>query len=277
MQKIKYPLIISDFDGTLLRSDGTIAEETRKTIAQYVSDGGKFVLSSGRMTPSIVKQARALGLVGLVSAYNGAEIADIQSGERLFQGGLERDEAIAICKKMEALGLQFHVYEGDEFYSNSGNEYFKLYEKVCQVTGNVVENMPLSQFVEERKLNVVKVVALMASEDRERIYGLLDEAFGKEYEVVRSAKFLVEVCNKRFSKGTALAFVAKKYDIPLEETVAVGDNQNDLAMLQAAGVGLAVANAELSLQGVVPFYRLTNDENAVGKIIEEYGYERIEE
>ena len=277
MQKIKYPLIISDFDGTLLRSDGTIAEETRKTIAQYVSDGGKFVLSSGRMTPSIVKQARALGLVGLVSAYNGAEIADIQSGERLFQGGLERDEAIAICKKMEALGLQFHVSEGDEFYSNSGNEYFKLYEKVCQVTGNVVENMPLSQFVEERKLNVVKVVALMASEDRERIYGLLDEAFGKEYEVVRSAKFLVEVCNKRFSKGTALAFVAKKYDISLEETVAVGDNQNDLAMLQAAGVGLAVANAELSLQGVVPFYRLTNDENAVGKIIEEYGYERIEE
>ncbi len=277
MQKIKYPLIVSDFDGTLLRSDGTIAEETKEIIARFVQDGGKFLLSSGRMTPSIVKQARALGLVGFVSAYNGAEIIDIQSGERIFQGGLERNQAIAICKKMESLNLQFHVYEEDEFYSNSGNEFFKLYENVCQVKGNVVEDMPLSTFIKERRLNVVKVVALMASEDRERIYGVLNDAFGAQFEVVRSAKFLVEICDKRYNKGTALSFVAKKYEIPLSKTIAVGDNQNDLAMLKIAGIGLAVANGEKSLQGIVPFYRWGNDENAVGKIIEEYGYERVEE
>ena len=276
MQKIKYPLIVSDFDGTLLRSDGTVAEETKETIAEYVRDGGKFVLCSGRMTPSIIRQAKNLGLVGLVSAYNGAEIADIQSGERIFQGYLEREEAVKICEKMEELGLQFHVYEGDDFYSNSDNQYFQLYEKVCQVKGVAVTDMPLSKFVIEKKINVVKVVALMAVEDRDRIYALLDESFGCDYEVVRSAKFLVEVCDKRYSKGTALAFVAEKSGIPLSKTVAIGDNQNDLAMLKVAGVGLAVANAEESLKGKVPFYPFSNDENAVGKIIEEYGYESIE-
>ncbi|MBQ8428279.1 MAG: HAD family phosphatase [Clostridia bacterium] len=272
MKKIKYPLVFSDFDGTLLRSDDTLAEETKATISKYVQDGGIFVLSSGRMTPSILKQARALSLTGLLSAYNGSEVVDIQSGERLFQGNLPKQGVVNICRLMESLGLHIHVYDGDNFYSNTGGEILKMYEHVCQVTGIVVDDMPLSQFVEEKNLNIVKVVALVAYEEREKIYAQLDDAFGKDYLVLRSAKFLIEICDKRYSKGTALRYIAEKYGIPLEKTIAVGDNQNDLSMLQTAGLGLAVANGEASLKGKVPFFEYSNDENAVGRIIENYAY-----
>jgi len=272
MRKIRYPLIMSDYDGTLLRSDMTIAEETKDMIARYVADGGIFVLSSGRMTPSIINEARKLSLKGMVAAYNGAEIVDIQSGERLFQGYLPVNEAIEICRKMEAMGLHFHVYDGDNFYSNDGGELFVLYEQVCQVKGNVIADVPLSQWVEKRQLKVVKIVALMPFETREKVYERMYDAFGDDYLVLRSAKFLVELCDKRYSKGTALQYIADYYGIDRKETVAVGDNQNDLAMLQAAGVGLAVKSAEESLRGKIEFFDATNDENAVGKIIEEYGY-----
>jgi signal recognition particle subunit SRP54 len=66
MQKIEYPLIVSDFDGTLVRADGTVSLETKQTIRQYIQDGGKFAISTGRMPKSISSQAKELGLTGVV-------------------------------------------------------------------------------------------------------------------------------------------------------------------------------------------------------------------
>lgn len=275
-RKLRYPLIVSDFDGTLLKTDDTLADETKRIVGEYIANGGIFVISSGRMTPSILKHARALGLEGLLAAYNGADIVDIRTGNHLLRGYLPFVDALEICREMERLRLHFHVYDGENFYSNHDGEMFSFYEQICQVKGTLVKHQPLSEFVLQNKMNVVKVVAVMSKEERENVYVRLNVAFGNRFDVVRSAKFLVEVCDKRYTKGTALAFIAQAYGIPLEKTLAVGDNQNDLPMLHAAGLGIAVANAEDTLKGQVPVFAYTNDENAVGKIIEEYGYWREE-
>ncbi len=272
MRKIKYPLTVSDYDGTLLPSQGGILEETKESIAEYRRSGGIFVLSSGRMTPSILAQARALDLTGLVVAYNGAEIVDIETGQRVFQGCLPPKDAVKICQTMEKMGLHFHVYDGDDFYSNAGGELLALYEKVCQVKGIVVEDKPLSRFIQDSGISVVKVVAIMSYEERDGVYDCLEKQFGRDYAVVRSAKYLVEVCDRRFTKGTALEYVASHYGIDLRATIAVGDNQNDLPMLECAGLGFAVANGEEVLQDKIAFLPYTNDENAVGKMIEKYAY-----
>ncbi|MFQ7078864.1 MAG: HAD family hydrolase [Christensenellaceae bacterium] len=78
--------------------------------------------------------------------------------------------------------------------------------------------------------------------------------------------------SKTFSKGSAVRFMADYYHVPVERTVAVGDSLNDLPMLEAAGLGLAVRNADEMLKDKAISFEYSNDENAIGRIIERYGF-----
>ena len=83
---------------------------------------------------------------------------------------------------------------------------------------------------------------------------------------------MVEVTSRAYSKGTAVKFMADYYGVPIERTIAAGDSLNDLPMLQAAGLGLAVKNADEALKDKAQSFPFTNDEDAIGKIIETYGF-----
>ena len=82
----------------------------------------------------------------------------------------------------------------------------------------------------------------------------------------------MEITSKTFNKGSAVRFMADYYHVPVERTVAVGDSLNDLPMLEAAGLGLAVRNADEMLKDKAVSFEYSNDENAIGRIIERYGF-----
>ena len=273
MKKINYTLIVSDFDGTLIRSDGTIAEETKEKIRQYVADGGKFAVSTGRIPVCILSQIQALGLTGVVACSQGASIVDIESGKMLLDGRLDNEKAIAVCKKMEEMGLHIHVYEPWVYYSNMRNEAFANYEQIVQVKGIVIDDKPMSQFLQESGCAPSKITALVAPSERERVCIELQKTFDSpSCYVTSSAETLVEVGNKAYTKGTSVQFLADYYGINIDKTLCVGDQLNDLTMLQAAGLGLAVKNADKQLLKSAQVYPLSNDEGAIGAIIEEFGY-----
>ena len=273
MRKINYPLIISDFDGTLLRGDGTIAEETKKTIDEYMRLGGRFAICTGRTLSSILPRANELGLKGLVACYQGSVIADIETGELKADGFLPTDGAAAICRAMEELGLHIHVYEMNKYYSNMDDAALKAYEKISGEKGIVYEEKPLSSWILERGIKVRKVLALVAPEEKAAVYQALESRFGNDYYVTYSAAFLVEITSRKYSKGSAVRFIADYYGVDIAKTIAVGDSLNDLPMIEAAGLGIAVQNAdELLKKRAKVTLDYTNDENAVGKIVEKYGF-----
>ena len=272
MRKIKYPLIISDFDGTLLRSDGTISETTKKKIDEYIAAGGTFGICTGRMFTSILPRARELGLKGLVASYQGSVITDIESGALLVDGYIPAEAAAEICKVFEKLDLHIHVYTLNEFYVNRRDEALEVYEKICNVKGNVIEKEPLSAFVFRNALKIRKVLAIVRIEDKKRIFKMVSDELGEKFYVTYSTANLVEVTGRTYSKGTAVKFMAEYYGVPIERTVAAGDSLNDLPMLQAAGLGLAVKNADEALKDKVQSFPFSNDEDAIGNIIESYGF-----
>lgn len=273
MQKINYPLIVSDFDGTLVNEDGTISEKNKTAIAAYVAAGGKFAISTGRMPSGILSSAKELGLKGAVSCCQGAIIMDIESEKVLSEGRIPLETTIKICQKMEEMNLHFHLYDLWDFYVNMDDEALKMYEKAVKSKGNVVKEMPLSEFAKEKGLCSYKILAMVHPKDNQKVLEALAQENFEGCEVTKSAEYLVEVVNKNYSKGTAVEFLAKHFGVPLEKTIAVGDQWNDLPMIEKAGLGIAVQNADGCLKEKAGYIcQNTNEQGAVGETIEEFGF-----
>lgn len=272
MRKIKYSLIVSDFDGTLVGKDGSISPKNRSAIAEYTSAGGKFAISTGRMPSGILPYTKTLGLKGFVCCCQGSIIMDIETQEVLSCGALSADVTEKICWKAEESDLHIHVYDFWDYYSNKDDEALKLYESIVGAKAKLVTDRKMSEFVQEKRLAANKVMVLVERCDRERIFNEFSTQNFPDCDVTTSGRELVEVVNKHYSKGTALAFLARKFDIPLKKTIAVGDQRNDLPMIQTAGLGIAVRNADERLKQAADYVsEYTNEENAIADVIERFG------
>lgn len=273
MRKIKYPLIVSDFDGTLVREDGTISQRNKEAIKAYVNAGGKFAISTGRMPAGVISHAQELGLTGNVCCCQGAIIMDIQTKELILEGRLSLESTIAGCKKMEELGLHVHVYDLWEYYSNMDDAALKMYERAVRSKAKLVLDRPISQFVEENGLRSYKLLAMVEPEKADGILQELEKDCPEGCSVTKSADYLAELVNTNHSKGTAVRFLAEYYGVPIEKTIAVGDQQNDLPMIETAGLGIAVCNATEGLKQAADYVcACTNEEDAIAEIIEKFGF-----
>ena len=273
MRKIKYPLIVTDFDGTLVKSDGTISENTRNAIAEYIENGGRFAISTGRMPSGILARARELGLHGMLCCGQGSVIVDIDSEEAVFTNRMSNETAILICKKMEAMGLHIHVYTLWDYYSNMDDDALKYYESVVKSKAIVIDKEPISKFVAREKIEPYKIMAMVYPKDNERVQNELKKENFPDCYVTKSNEMLVETGNSNSSKGTAVAYLAQRYNVPLQRTIAVGDQLNDLPMLKIAGLGIAVKNADSALKEFAITLDFTNDEDALKEVLEKYVYE----
>lgn len=267
----KYKLVISDFDGTFLRSDQTISEENVKAVRSFVENGGIFALSSGRTLQSILPIARKMGLKGLLACFNGSVVVDVESGEIILENAFSTAETLEICSLLKDLGLYMHVYQLDAFFASERNFYLEYYEKLCGVKA-VVPEEGLLEYIRDNKFRSVKILSVVAAEDRDRYYKIISEKLKDKAYVTSGGSNLIEVCVKGFSKGTAVQLLAERYGINLSETLAVGDALNDLPMLETAGFGVALKNAETALKEKAYVYEYSNDEDAVANLIKEYGY-----
>ena len=268
--QLKYKLIVSDFDGTLRRTEGGISEGNAEAIRRYVEAGGIFALCTGRMASSILPYARQLKLKGPVVSYQGAIVQDAESGAILRDLRLPWQDAADLCKFLEKFDYHIHVCEGDTFYVNKDDEALAAYERICAVHGTVPKE-PLSALVEERHISPHKVLVMCEPEERDRALARLREKFGDRFYITTSTENLVEVVAVGSDKGGALRFLAEFYGIPLSDTIALGDNYNDLPMILAAGLGVAVENGEEELKRQADYVTRTCDEDGVGYVIRKFG------
>ena len=273
MKKINYPLIVSDFDGTLVNKDGTISNENKEKISAYVQAGGKFAISTGRLPIGILPRVRELELTGMVCCSQGAIIMDIESGQLILEGKLSYETTLAIVEKMEELDLHIHLYDAWEYYSNRDDEALKFYERAVRSKATLVTDRPMSQFVRERRFQSYKILAMVEEKDNGRIIQEIKKAGFAGCEVTKSDNFLVEVINAKYSKGTAVEYLANYYKIPLEKTIAIGDQHNDLPMIERAGLGIAVQNADETLKAKADYItQQPHEEGAVAEVIEKFGF-----
>ena len=212
----------------------------------------------------------------MISCCQGTIILDIESGKILFDRRLSFETTLAACRKMEEMGLHIHAYDLWEYYSNADDSMLKGYEKITGVKAKLVLNRKLSEFLEEKELRAYKLLAMVEPEDSERTIAELSAANLPDCAVTKSSPFLAEVVNDKCSKGSAVLFLAEHYGIEIEKTVGIGDNYNDMPMIEAAGLGAAVGNAEDALKQRADYIcENTNETDAVAEVIEKFGFSDI--
>lgn len=267
---MQYKLIVSDFDGTLRRSKGGISEGNARAIKEYGEAGGVFALCTGRMISSILPYAKQLNLQGFVVAYQGAIIQDIATGKNLRDARIPNKDAVSICRFLESRKEHIHVYDGDIFYVNMDDNFRLWYEQACAVRG-ILTPLQISETVEKENICPHKILVACTADRRGEIYSALSERYGEQFYVTTSTENLVEITVKGCNKGDALRYIADSLKIPMNETIAIGDNYNDLPMVQAAGLGVAVMNGEKALKKAAGFVTKNCDEDGVGYVIRKFG------
>ena len=262
---MKYRLFCSDFDGTLVRADGTISETTKEEIARYSKAGGIFTVVTGRMTSSILPRVREFADEGIVISYQGAVVSDIKTGETLKSNTFALEAALKAVRILEEEDQHIHVYTKDGLFANRRDEMLNEYERICVVKGNVPQEK-LSSWLEKTRPGVIKILVIIEPEKLPALYERLKEKLGSAYFVTCSSAFMVELMPAGHDKGSAIRYLSEYFSIPKEEICAIGDQLNDLPMLEAAGGRFAVANAQEALKQLARVVK-SNEEDGVAEAL----------
>lgn len=262
---MRYKLIAADMDGTLLDSNGQIADKTLQTIRRVADAGILFTVCTGRPIQGVDKYNGLLKLKGPAITYNGAVIVDMESRRTLFEQGLLRNDAGKIIE----LGLEYDttmcIWSGGRLYGNKLNERIHDYKKLSGVEPVLAEN-----FGELLDQGITKILWY---DDEERIRKVLKDFSAELFTEVTcctSKPDFLEFFNRKASKGKALKKIGELYGIRREEMIAIGDGLNDLDMIRYAGLGIAMGNGDAEVRKQAQFVTDTNDEDGVRKAIERF-------
>lgn len=264
MKKFEGMLFCTDLDGTLYNDDKTVSKENLDAIEYFKSEGGLFTFITGRIPATSKHIYDTIHPNAPYGCINGAAIFDAQKGEYIYKVFLPKD-VMELVKYIETelpdMGVQFNTEK--TVYFNKDNTAMKYFRSM---TGLPYISCPCEEILEP----TFKVV--FAHEDENRIEKLrqLLAAHPKadNFDFIRSEKTLYEILPKGTSKGVLLCKLAELLGIDIRKTIAVGDYNNDVSMIKAAGVGFAVSNAVTEAKAVADYITVSNNEHAIATIID---------
>ena len=266
---MKYKLFISDYDGTLgVAPQNNIDKETLAAINAFIDKGGIFAVCSGRETSSITRICKENGLKGLIVSFQGARISDIESGEYIFEGGLDADTAITLLKDVEKYNLIPLAYAGESFFYNERNDYVKYYENAIRLRG--VETDVIKK-IESEKIKTSKICWLGDDALVNKVASEMNEKYlNSGVKFNSGAKNLLEAINVSCSKGFAVRFLANYYGVDLDQVIAVGDSTNDIDLLVGEWHGVAVGDGREELKAVADEITVPFKDKPVKTLLEKY-------
>jgi Cof subfamily protein (haloacid dehalogenase superfamily) len=246
-----------DLDDTLLRDDLSISAENQNAIQKALDRGIKIVLASGRMVASMHSYAVKLGLDMPLIAYNGAMVQEAVSGETLYHKPVLHEVALQVIPIFQELNFHLNVYLNERLYVKEWDHWSEQYQASAGVKPH-----PAGDLLGVLTGPPTKMLGIGTMEAIEKMREDLGRRFGSQLDFTRSKPNYLEILAPGVSKSDALQFLASKWGFDHSEVMAIGDAPNDLAMIQWAGTGVAMANA-------VPLVRehadvIVNDNNHHG-------------
>ena len=265
---MKYKIIATDMDDTLLNSSHEISEENIQSIIEVQEKGVKFVLASGRPTFAMHSFANELDmkrLGGYILGYNGGEIIDVSTGDIIFEKALTRGDIEVIYNEAKNNELSFLTYSDDTIYGDEWNDY-----TTEEVTLTGMKWKEINSFDELPIEKSIKCMILGEPEKLTAVQKKLQEKYKEDYVINISKPIFLEFTKKGINKGESLKRLCDMLGILTEEMICVGDSFNDMTMLEVAGLPVAVENAREEIKAISKFITTSNDNHALKTLIFKY-------
>ncbi|HFK1529286.1 MULTISPECIES: Cof-type HAD-IIB family hydrolase [Bacillus] len=263
-----YKMIVLDLDDTLLRDDHTISPRTKEALMTAQEQGVKVVLASGRPTFAMRTIAKELHLEeygSFILSFNGAKIINCKTDEELFSSTLPPEIVHSLYDISKEENVWIHTYIGDDIITEKNNSYTEI---EGQITGMpIVEVNNLKESVQQP---VVKVLMVENPEHLQTVEAKLQKQLEGQLSVMRSKPFFLEFTEAGVTKGTSLNKLIQKLGIKREEVIAMGDSYNDQAMIEFAGLGVAMGNAPDDIKEIANYVTDTNMNDGVAKVVEKF-------
>lgn len=263
-------LIAIDLDGTLLNDHKEVTPKVKETLSRAKAQGIKVVICTGRPLIGALEYLSILGLEeegDYCITYNGALVQSSHDGKAIVHHTLNFEDFLAIEKLSREVGVHCHTIDMNAVYT-ANKDIGRYTVRECYLTG-----MPLQYCAVEdmdQNMEIGKMMMIDEPDILDAGIAQLPASFFEKYTVLKSEPFYLEILNKGASKGNAVAGLAEYLKIPRENVMAIGDNENDLDMIEYAGMGVAMDNAVPKVKAVADYITKSNTEDGVAYVVEKY-------
>ena len=259
-------LVATDIDGTILGlSANDFTPEVKNCIQKLENKGIKVVLVTGRMHSAACNVSKTLHLKTPIVSFQGGLVKDLTSGETLYEKTLSPTRAEEIITWARKNNIHVNLYLNDTLYV----------EKDCEEIHRYVDRQKVPYTVcnfDKLELKHINKILLIDYENEQRVTDWLNhlQTAMPEVYVVKSTPSFCEVSNAGATKACAVRFLQNYWGISPEETLTIGDQNNDIELLKAGGISVAMGNATEELKTYADYITDTVDNDGFVKAMEKF-------
>jgi len=263
-------LIAIDMDGTLLNPQHEVTPAVKQALAAARAKGVQIVLATGRPYMGVERYLQELDLQQegcYCITNNGALVHNAQDGSVIAEISLTIDDYHYFEKLACQLGVHFHALtKTDLFTANRDVSRYTVHESFT--TGIPLKFCPAEEM--DLALTFPKVMMIDHPGVLDRAISQIPAEARARYTIMKSSPYFLEILDRRVNKGEGVKALAEKLGIARENVMTLGDQENDIAMLEYAGIGVAMGNALDSVKAVSQFVTKTNMEDGVAFAINKF-------
>ena len=259
-------MITIDLDGTLLRSDGSVSDRTVRTLQAARDKGVVVAIATGRMYQTARPYGERLGLGDSpLLLFAGGLIETLESKKILFQQVIPREWAQELADLARRRGWQLQTYSDDVLRAARDDEWIRDYERITHSKACICGD---DFYHVQGDCN--KLLSRGGHDDLVARKALIEKTFPGRFNVLFSAPTFLEIMPQGVDKGEGIRRLGELYGIGTDEIMALGDSQNDLDMLKAAGFPVAMANAAEEVKAAAAYVTASNDDDGVSAAVEKF-------
>ncbi len=255
--------VAMDLDRTILADNLEFSPAVVRAVGRLGEAGIAAIVATGRMFASARPYALQLGVTAPVICYQGALVADPRTGEWLLHRPMDVALAHEVIEAVDAAGFHMNVYVDDELYVEELNE-----EAITYATHARLEAHAVGDLLTWLDKPTTKIVVVGDPQGLDRLQDKLRARFDGRAFIAKSLPIFLELALPGVSKGSALEFVCERLGIDPRTVVAFGDGANDVELLETAGLGVAVADADAALRPIAGWTVPSVDDDGVAGFLD---------
>jgi len=267
-------LIALDIDGTIMNSRFQISDKVKDAISKAINSGIYVVIATGRMYSATVPIASGLGIITPLITYQGSMVREFcEKDDILLHYDISPHLSKQILDELRKFEVQINIYLDDELFIEDESAILAEYAAKRNIIYHKVNS-----FDNILDLKPTKILAMIKdTEKATEIKNYLKAKYSDTLYITKSTPFYVEVVNKEASKGKAVLFLANKWGIDRSEIMAIGDQDNDIEMLEVASLSVAMGNSTEGLKKIAKYVTDTVHNDGAALAIEKYALQSIKE